>query len=239
MMFEHFDYNFARVMTYFLSYPAVIGFILFEQCVLKQNHWQKALVVMCLIISLNTLLKHFFAVPLMPPMLGFAVPSGHMHTAAAFWGYLAYCYRSSSILQLLLLCLLFFGWSLVKLHYHSYFDVSVAALLAIIEIAIIVRLQAKRPELFLEIATALLLVGCLWYMPKEMPFTLAGITAYYLAITKSPYVKIWLLGLWLLLIPNLTLSYQDLIFFTLMYSGMKISGLVGTKSEFSFNYRPQ
>lgn len=106
--------NFGTLLVLFM-----IGFI-----ALDRKIWGQALFLLLLTMILNVLLKDFFQVPLMPHLgKGFAFPSGHMHAAMAFYGWLFVCYRHPALRFLLLTVLIGIGFSLIYFHYHSFIDV--------------------------------------------------------------------------------------------------------------------
>jgi len=106
--------HFGVLLTLFM-----VGFI-----ALDRKIWGQALFLMLFTMILNTVLKYFFHVPLMPHLgKGFAFPSGHMHAAMAFYGWLFVCYRHPALRSLILTVLTGIGFSLIYFHYHTFIDV--------------------------------------------------------------------------------------------------------------------
>lgn len=71
----------------------------------------------------NLGLKSIWQVPLPQPLEGWALPSGHMHVAVAFWGWLAIEVHRSWFTEMVLLILGLVGYSLIHNFYHWPIDV--------------------------------------------------------------------------------------------------------------------
>lgn len=127
-------YYISHTISYLFSQPAILTWMAVEHFYFKAKKWQNALILLMVLMPVNTILKAIIAVPLMPPMVGFAIPSGHTHAALAFWGYLAYQYRATKTGKIMVLLLLLFFWSLVHRHYHSWLDVGVAIACFVVEL---------------------------------------------------------------------------------------------------------
>lgn len=114
-------------------FPLIVVFMIFE----KRNVVAKAGCCLLWVMIFNTLLKYLFKVPLFPHLgHGYAFPSGHMHAASAFYGYILY--RSNNkflkIGLLLLLCCL--GFSLIHCHFHDLKDVLGAVGFTVFELTV-------------------------------------------------------------------------------------------------------
>ena len=74
-------------------------------------------------IIYNVYLKSIWQVPLPAPLEGWAFPSGHMHTAVVFWGWLAFEYKKlwSWTMSFFILCLC--GYGLLFNVYHYPIDI--------------------------------------------------------------------------------------------------------------------
>jgi undecaprenyl-diphosphatase len=84
---------------------------------------------------INTLLKRFFKVPLFPHLgVGYAFPSGHMHSTAMFFGYALYKANSVRMKMLMALIMLGEGFALIHLNFHDLPDVLAALGFATLEI---------------------------------------------------------------------------------------------------------
>lgn len=113
----HFFLKFGHITVIF---PIIVASMIFE----KRNIIAKAGCCLLWVMIFNTLLKYLFKVPLFPHLgHGYAFPSGHMHAASAFYGYILY--KSDNkflkiVLSLLLCCL---GLSLIYCRFHDLKDV--------------------------------------------------------------------------------------------------------------------
>lgn len=126
----HFFLKFGHITIIF---PIVVLGMIFH----KRDLYAKAVCVLLWVMIFNTLLKHLFKVPLFPHLgPGYAFPSGHMHAACAFYGYILYKVDNKYVkifLGMLLSCI---GFSLIHCHFHDFIDVSGAVVFAIAELAI-------------------------------------------------------------------------------------------------------
>lgn len=114
-------------------FPIVLVCIIFG----RREIYAKATCFLLWVMIFNTLLKHVFKVPLFPHLgTGYAFPSGHMHAAAAFYGYILYK-TDSKLLKIGLFTLLgCFGFSLIHCHFHDLMDVMGAVGFAVSEFVI-------------------------------------------------------------------------------------------------------
>ncbi|MES2213202.1 MAG: phosphatase PAP2 family protein [Pseudomonadota bacterium] len=104
----------------------VTGFILLPRA---NRHFAHLLLLTFSTMLVNTILKHWFAVPLAPNLgVGFAFPSGHMQFAAAFYVWLMFLDipRWSKAIMVLILCLI--APSMVHFGYHNWTEIGAGAL---------------------------------------------------------------------------------------------------------------
>ncbi len=121
-----------------LAYDPLLWVVLVIQLHRKDRDlWQQVLCFTLLVIGLNACLKHAFALPLSPPMVGYALPSGHTQKVCAFWGYAGYLYfkRTGDMRYLIgaAVIVVLVAWALVFNHYHSVLDVSAGVVATLIE----------------------------------------------------------------------------------------------------------
>lgn len=242
-MFEYgLSYALAKISSMMLSVPCIATWITYETCFLKRLYWQNAILFMLLVAAWNSILKFLCGVPLMPPMVGYAIPSGHMHIALAFWGYIAFIYRRNLISKLIFVCLLFFGWSLIKLHYHSLIDIICAYAAFAIELWLIMNKLEQRKYFSLEAISIIILVTYALSMQNMPIYSLTGITALILAQDANQKQLLWILGLWLFCLPGIILEINsintNIYTFIIIFAAYKISHFwSGRSNEISSHYR--
>lgn len=116
-LLANFSLKFGHVTVIF---PLVIVLMIFD----RRDIYAKATCFLLWVMIFNTLLKYLFKVPLFPHLgRGYAFPSGHMHAASAFYGYILYKTDKRGLkigLSVLLYCL---GFSLIHCHFHDLKDV--------------------------------------------------------------------------------------------------------------------
>ena len=113
----HFCLKFGHI-TFIL--PLVIVCMIFH----KRDIYAKAACFLLWVMIFNTLLKHLFNVPLLPHLgVGYAFPSGHMHAASAFYGYILYKTDNKFVKIVLAMLLCCLGFSLIYCHFHDLTDV--------------------------------------------------------------------------------------------------------------------
>lgn len=96
----------------------IIGFICFNERI-----YGTTLLLVLFTMIYNYYLKSIWQLPLPPPLEGWAFPSGHMHSAVVFWGWLAYQYRSVGFSLMALSFTALVGFGLVHHGYHYTKDV--------------------------------------------------------------------------------------------------------------------
>ena len=101
----------------------------------RRDLYSKAACFLFWVMICNTLLKLLFKVPLFQHLgPGYAFPSGHMHAASVFYGYMIYKIDNKFATVLLTLLLGAMGFSLVYCHFHDWIDVLGAVGFSIAEI---------------------------------------------------------------------------------------------------------
>ena len=238
------DYNFSFICAKFISslasMPAILFMIFADQFILKQKNWQPAVLLMLFVISWNSILKYLIGVQLMPPMLGYAIPSGHTHLVASFYGYMAYCYKDRMLGKLIFLSIVAFGWSLIKLHYHSLIDVSVALAFASVEIYLMHNFFRFQRLFMLEISTIILILSYAIGHPEYCFPLMLGTAAYTISQGLDRQSICWLLGLWLFILPEITFNQNNIILFVLVLLIFKTSQFeFGPINVFSRHHRSQ
>jgi hypothetical protein len=113
-------------------------------------------------------------IPLPPEVSsdGYAFPSGHMQSSAAFWGWLAYELRKKWLNYFVITLLFAIGCSLIYMGYHNYNDVIFANIFALVEILfyrLILTKVEKEEEPYLGLAFAVLAILVIFIIPKSMP----------------------------------------------------------------------
>ena len=126
----HFCLKFGHI-TFIL--PIVMICMIFH----KRDIYAQAACFLLWVMIFNTLLKQLFKVPLFPHLgSGYAFPSGHMHAASIFYGYILYKTDKKIIKLLLVILLSCLGSSLIYCNFHDWIDVLGAVCFTIIEIMI-------------------------------------------------------------------------------------------------------
>jgi undecaprenyl-diphosphatase len=126
----HFFLKFAYI-TFIL--PVVLVGVIFH----RRDLYAKAVCFVFVAMVFNSLLKQLFKVPLFPHLgPGYAFPSGHMHAATVFYGYILYEIDNKFIRTVLLFLMCSFGFSLIHCHFHDLIDVMGAVAFAFAEIVL-------------------------------------------------------------------------------------------------------
>ncbi|MDR1551237.1 MAG: hypothetical protein LBS14_00970 [Holosporaceae bacterium] len=103
----------------------------------QRKHCEIAAGLMCFVIIFNTLLKELFKIPQSSHLgEGYAFPSGHMHVAMVFYGYVFRVVKDGRIRLAIAVFLGTFGWALVHCRYHDWFDVLGAIAFGLVELVI-------------------------------------------------------------------------------------------------------
>lgn len=235
-MFDYpFPYYLSNLISHMYSPQAILAWIIFEYFVLKNSCWQRALLLLFLVIAINVFLKHLIGIPLQPPMVGYAVPSGHTQAAFAFWGYISYSYREKFFSYGIIALLMIFCWSLVHRHYHNWFDIASAIMFFVLELSIFEYLYYKRRYFVLEafslILLALYLSGFSWF-PTVSFF---GITTLLLSERPDRCTIYWIIGLWLFCLSDISFESRYFLLSACLYVLLKLAHK-NTSNELSNNY---
>lgn len=83
----------------------------------------RTLLLVCFTMIYNLGLKSIWKVPLPPLLDGWAFPSGHMHAAVIFWGWLSIEIRRVWFSEIVLLILLIVAYGLLYHGYHWPLDI--------------------------------------------------------------------------------------------------------------------
>lgn len=110
---------FSQPITYALV--AIVGFITY-----KPKWFAHALFLLFFTMVYNAYLKSIWQIPLPIYLDGWAFPSGHMHSAVAFWGALAINARNLIVWTITLFILLLCGYGLIYEGFHTPIDILAA-----------------------------------------------------------------------------------------------------------------
>lgn len=157
----------------------------------KRGYYGTAACFICFVMIFNTLLKDFFKVPLFPHLgNGYAFPSGHMHAAAVFYGYICYKIDDRRIKTAILILLGCIGFSLVHCRFHDWFDVGGALFFAALEISLFHFLRNRFGLRFIAIIAVFLScvnVSVLYFVYEALPHVLY---AFGLLIGFTAFMKV-------------------------------------------------
>jgi len=130
----------------------MVGYLFLDKVI-----YSRALCLLLFTVIYNVYLKQLFQMPLPAYMHeGFAFPSGHMHSAFVFWGYLATQYRSIMVKAMLGAMIIIGGYGLVYSGYHYPQDILGAWGFGALSI-FIYRYLPQQPGFILAMAAALLM----------------------------------------------------------------------------------
>ncbi len=104
----------------------------------KRPQFCRALFILLFSMILNAYLKSIWQVPLAEHLnkIGYAFPSGHMQTAAAFWGWLAWELQNPWFYMFAFLLLSSIAFALNQLGYHSHTDIKGGIIFAVLTLVI-------------------------------------------------------------------------------------------------------
>ncbi len=108
--------------TYTLAGVFLIGFLF-----INEKAFARILFIVTFTMVYTALLKSIWQMPLPPPLEGWAFPSGHMHTAFVFWGWLAIEYHKVWFYEITFFLLCLVGYGIVYHGYHYPIDILGAA----------------------------------------------------------------------------------------------------------------
>lgn len=131
----------AKIGLFFSQPPVLIGVVIFGFTFISEKQYGKALFLLLFTMIYNVYLKYCWQMPLPPPLEGWAFPSGHMHCAFVFWGWLAITYRKLWLSAVITLLLCFVGYGLIYHGYHYPIDILGAAAFGSFSLFIYSRLQ--------------------------------------------------------------------------------------------------
>lgn len=151
----------------FTAYLSILCFgILFLQ---RERYFRLALVLISVCVW-NALLKQWFHIPLFPHLgEGYAFPSGHMHTAALFYGYWLLSIKKPWAACLCTFLLTGEAMTLIGCRFHNSFDIFGACGFTLVELWLIFHYE-QRP--FFERKLMLFIIACffLWILTLSSPF---------------------------------------------------------------------
>ena len=142
----------------------------------RRERYLNAVLILTAIMFWNALLKSWFKVPLFPHLgNGYAFPSGHMHAAAVFYGYVLLSVRKPWTCLLYILICVGEGAALVACLYHDWLDVCGALGFTIAELWIIFKIEKNKSFHNILFAFITACLG-LWYvtMQQAVPLWLWG-----------------------------------------------------------------
>ena len=141
----------------FFMFPIFLGGTLLR----KRRYYYEAMLLLVWTIAYNPWLKSIWKIPLPPTVKSntWAFPSGHMHVAMAFFGYLAWNIKSPVVRGLILFLTIFQGWGLVVNGFHYPIDVMGAIGFGALTIVLWQYAAGKlpRPQLYTILASLALL----------------------------------------------------------------------------------
>ncbi|MBI2791365.1 MAG: phosphatase PAP2 family protein [Gammaproteobacteria bacterium] len=132
--------------TYVLASIFLIGFFF-----INKKIFSRTLLLVLFTMIYNVYLKSIWKMPLPPPLEGWGFPSGHMHTAVVFWGWLAYEYHKAWYYEITFFLLCLIGYGILYHGYHYPIDILGAigfGLLSIILYALLQRLPYFKEKLY-------------------------------------------------------------------------------------------
>jgi len=158
--------GFAFSNPYILISVIIIGLLNRQEKI-----YGRVLFLLLFTIIYNLYLKSLWQHPLPPPLEGWAFPSGHMHSAVVFWGWLAIEYRRLwfSAIVGLILCLVAYG--LLYSGYH--YPIDIVGSLAVGALSLFIYYFVNRLPFFKEspyqvgVLLTLLGFGIMMLIPPE------------------------------------------------------------------------
>ncbi|MBS0287635.1 MAG: hypothetical protein JSR17_10085 [Proteobacteria bacterium] len=103
--------------------PILAGILVLGLLSKHREKFARAAFLTLFTIIYNLYLKSLWQMPLPPPLEGWAFPSGHMHSAVVFWGWLAIEFNKVWFYEIVFFILTFVGYGLVQQGYHYPVDV--------------------------------------------------------------------------------------------------------------------
>lgn len=121
------DIYLAKTGLLFSSPTLLVVTFLIGLFFLDAKAYSQAMMLMLFTLIYNLFLKSIWQIPLNPPLEGWAFPSGHMHTAWVFWGWLAIHYRKWYLFIVYAVMMGLQGFGLMFHNYHNLTDLLGAA----------------------------------------------------------------------------------------------------------------
>jgi undecaprenyl-diphosphatase len=167
-----------RIFLMLMKEEVIIPIIIFGMIFHKREPYAHAICFFCVIMIFNTFLKNLFKIPLLPHLgNGYAFPSGHMHAATIFYGYVLYKTNDWKVKFFLAFLICGIGFSLVYCNYHNWLDVCGAFGFAIVEIGIYRYLEKNTSTRLIAIVAlifSILIIRALFLMQKLEPHVWLG-----------------------------------------------------------------
>tara|TARA_R110002110_G_scaffold383245_3_gene594637 strand:- start:1505 stop:2314 length:810 start_codon:yes stop_codon:yes gene_type:complete len=115
--------NIAKTGLQFSHLSVIIPIFLVGFFFIDRKIFCQAFLLVLFSLIYNLFLKSIWQIPLKPPLDGWAFPSGHMHTAWIFWGWLALHFKRFITIPIFLLMMSMTAWGLVYHDYHNLTDI--------------------------------------------------------------------------------------------------------------------
>ncbi|MBS0289154.1 MAG: phosphatase PAP2 family protein [Proteobacteria bacterium] len=125
----------------FFSQSYVMASIIIVGFIRKEAIFGRTLFLLAFTLMYNVFLKSIWQAPLPPPLEGWAFPSGHMHCAVVFWGWLAYEFHKVWFYEIAIFILCLVGYGLLYHGFHYPVDILGAFAFGTLSIAIYALLQ--------------------------------------------------------------------------------------------------
>jgi len=162
----------AKCFLVFSQDTVLIPLIVLGYLWLDRRLFSQATCLLFLSMLLNYAEKISFQIPLAEHLgPGFAFPSGHMQSACAFYGWLAFRLPSIRLRLGIVVLLLGIGYGLIRLGYHQIQDLIAAVLSAALLIVGYLKFlyQDSARTLFLKIGLATILLGYIYLQGPSVP----------------------------------------------------------------------
>lgn len=113
----------AKIGLFFGQPPVLVSIIVLGFLLQREVVFSRTLFLLLFTMIYNVYLKSLWQMPLPPPLEGWAFPSGHMHSAVVFWGWLAIEYRKIWYAEITFFLLCLIGYGIVYHGYHYPIDI--------------------------------------------------------------------------------------------------------------------
>lgn len=161
-----------RFFLFIGNFTAYLSILCVGIVFLQRERYFRLALLLISVCLWNALLKQWFHVPLFPHLgEGYAFPSGHMHTAALFYGYWLLPLKKPWASLVCTFLLTGEAMTLIGCHFHNSFDIFGACGFAAMELWLIFHYE-QRP--FFERKLILFIIACflLWTFTLSSPFPL-------------------------------------------------------------------